>query len=60
MLSIDASHWRSLLNKAVVQTCTGDKDQATFNLKLALKLSGAPLLLWQSSLLCFRGWYCRK
>lgn len=23
------------------QTCTGDKDQATFNLKLALKLSGA-------------------
>lgn len=24
-----------------LQTCTGDKDQATFNLKLALKLSGA-------------------
>lgn len=23
-----------------MQTCTGDKDQATFNLKLALKLSG--------------------
>lgn len=23
------------------QTCTGDKEQATFNLKLALKLSGA-------------------
>lgn len=99
VLSIDASHWRSLLNKAVVQvrmrvhasvgglehehttaaasgmcartclaaspsrrrpqpnqtdrtlhcmprvlqTCTGDKDQATFNLKLALKLSGTPL-----------------
>lgn len=29
-----------------MQTCTGDKDQATFNLKLALKLSGAP-----------RGWH---
>lgn len=41
MLAIDPSHWRSLLNKAVVQTCTGDKEEAAFNLKLALKLSGA-------------------
>lgn len=40
VLAIDASHWRSLLNKAVVQTCRGDKDEAAFNLKLALKLSG--------------------
>jgi hypothetical protein len=28
---------------ACLQTCTGDKDQATFNLKLALKLSGTLL-----------------
>lgn len=40
VLAIDPAHWRSLLNKAVVQTCTGEKDEAAFNLKLALKLSG--------------------
>ena len=40
-LAVDPAHWRSLLNKAVVQTCTGDKQEAAFNLKLALKLSGA-------------------
>ncbi len=40
VLRADPSHWRSLLNKAVVQTATGDKDEAAFNLKLAFKLSG--------------------
>lgn len=47
VLAIDPSHWRSLLNKAVVQTCTGDKNEAAFNLKLALKLSGQGSALQQ-------------
>ncbi len=45
VLAVDPSHWRSLLNKAVVQTCTGQKEEAAFNLKLALKLSGEHWLL---------------
>ena len=37
------------------QTCTSDKDQATFNLKLALKLSGALDRTTTGSMFDFKG-----
>ena len=41
VLAADPGHWRSLLNKAVVQTCLGAaKEEAAENLRLAMKLSG--------------------
>ena len=55
VLSIDPSHWRSLLNKAVVQTCTGDKDEAAAHLKQALKLSGAAQKALTHLRACARG-----